>query len=54
MVYALLIHHREALAAKLAGRRVPPRGIDPDVLIHLAEQSNVSLHSFERAPARTA
>ena len=53
MVYALLSHHRDALAAKLAGRKVPQRGIDPDVLIHLAEQSNVSLCSFERTPART-
>jgi hypothetical protein len=54
MVYALASHYRDALAARLAGQTVPQREIDPDVLIHLAEQSNVSLHSFEGTPARTA
>jgi hypothetical protein len=56
MVYALLNHHRDALAERLSGRTVSVQasGIDPEMLIQLAEQSNLSLRSFERASVQRA
>jgi len=46
MVYSLLSYHREILAVRLRGESLPANGIDPDALIQLAEQSNISLRTF--------
>lgn len=56
MVYALLNHHRYELAQRLSGQTVSVQtsGIDLGLLIQLAEQSNLSLRSFERAPVQCA
>jgi len=54
MVYALLSHHRTTVAARLAGTAAPSDRIDPDVLIRLAEHSNLSLRSFKGTRAHAA
>lgn len=45
-VYALLSYHRDGVAARLAGRPVADAGIDLDLLVKLAERSNLSLRMW--------
>lgn len=45
-VYALISAHRDAVASRLAGREVVTGGLDPEILIRLAEQSNLSLRPW--------
>ncbi len=53
-VYALLAHNEEAIVARLAGRSTSGSPVDPDALIALAEQSNLSLRPWKRTPALSA
>lgn len=53
-VYALLGRHEDAIEARLNGRETPANGVDPDVWIALAEQSNLSLAPWKKAPANSA
>ena len=48
--YALLSHYREPVAARLAGRTPPPSRVEAEILIQLAEQANLSLRAWDRAP----
>jgi len=52
-VYALLSNHRSWVAARLAGRPVADTGIDVDLLVKLAELSNLSLRMWNMAPAHS-
>lgn len=45
-VYALISEHRDAVAARLAGRADTVSGLDPEILIRLAEHSNLSLRPW--------
>ena len=53
-VYALLAHHAQSIVARLAGQAAPGCAVDPDALIALAEQSNLSLRPWKRTPAMSA
>jgi hypothetical protein len=53
-VYALLTYHRDGVAARLAGRPTAEAGIDYDLLVKLAELSNMSLRMWKLAPATSA
>jgi hypothetical protein len=53
-VYALLGRHEDAIVHRLNGRTMPASGVDPDVLIALAEQSNLSLAPWKKTPATSA
>jgi alpha-amylase/alpha-mannosidase (GH57 family) len=52
-VYALLSYHRDAVQARLSNRPAPEGGLDVDLLIRLAELSNLSLRMWDRAPAHS-
>ncbi|MFB3907520.1 MAG: DUF3536 domain-containing protein [Candidatus Eisenbacteria bacterium] len=50
--YALMRHHQAILGAHLAGLPEPRAGIDPQLLIRLAECTNLSLRTFEMTGGR--